>query len=180
MDINIRKLSDYSSLYSSLGVLIGPDLTETEPYCEIDRAARGRTEKGAAVMAVEHFQSRYLERKGFSSRNLRRIRSFHLTYGNTPDRPEKALKLAWMQNVAILEAYETVEEWTWYFNTALEHSWNKAKLLRQIQNDMRGLHRLNEPEDTCYIKEKETVAERGEREKDTSYLPWQYLSELNG
>lgn len=163
--MNIRKPSDYSSLYSALDVLMGSDLAEMELYCEIGRAVCGRTEKGAAVMAAEYLQSRYPERKGFSPRNLRRMRLFYLTYGNTPDRLEKALKLAWTQNVTILEACEAAEERAWYLNAALEHGWNKAELLRQIQNGAWGLHRLDEPEDICYTEEKETVTECGEREK---------------
>ena len=36
--MNIRKPSDYSSLYSALDVLMGSDLAEMELYCEIGRA----------------------------------------------------------------------------------------------------------------------------------------------
>lgn len=178
--MNIRKPSDYSSLYSALNVLMGSDLAETELYCEIGRAVCARTEKGAAVMAAEYLQAEYPDRKGFSPRNLRRMRSFYLAYGNTPAQLEKALKLAWTQNVTILEACEAAEERAWYLNAALEHGWNKAELLRQIQNGAWGLHRLDEPEDICYTEEKETVTECGEREKDTFYLPRQYLSFPHG
>lgn len=173
--MNIRKPSDYSSLYSALDVLMGSDLAEMELYCEIGRAVCGRTEKGAAVMAAEYLQSRYPERKGFSPRNLRRMRLFYLTYGNTPDRLEKALKLAWTQNVTILEACEAAEERAWYLKAALEYGWGKTELLRQIQNGAWGLHWLDEPEDICYTEEKETVTECGEREKDPFYLPRQDL-----
>ena len=89
--MNIRKPSDYSSLYSALNVLMGSDLAETELYCEIGRAVCARTEKGAAVMAAEYLQAEYPDRKGFSPRNLRRMRSFYLAYGNTPAQLEKAL-----------------------------------------------------------------------------------------
>ena len=82
--------------------------------------------------------------------------------------------------MTILEACEAAEERAWYLNAALEHGWNKAELLRQIQNGAWGLHRLDEPEDICYTEEKETVTECGEREKDTFYLPRQYLSIHNG
>mgnify|MGYP001749870373 FL=1 len=173
--MNIRKPSDYSSLYSALNVLMGSDLAETELYCEIGRAVCARTEKGAAVMAAEYLQAEYPDRKGFSPRNLRRMRSFYLAYGNTPAQLEKALKLAWTQNVTILEACEAAEERAWYLNAALEHGWNKTELLRQIQHGAWGLHRLDEPEDICYTEEKETVTECGEREKDTFYLPRQDL-----
>lgn len=176
--MNIRKPSDYSSLYSALDVLMGSNLAEMELYCEIGRAVCGRTEKGSAVIAAEYLQAEYPERKGFSPRNLRRMRLFYLTYGNTPDWLEKALKLAWTQNVTILEACEAAEERAWYLNAALEHSWNKTELLRQIQNGAWGLHRHDEPEDICYTEEKETVTEYGEREKDTFYLPRQDLPDM--
>ena len=55
---------------------MGSDLAEMELYSEIGRAVCARTEKGAAVMAAEYIQSRYPERRGFSPRNLRRMRSF--------------------------------------------------------------------------------------------------------
>ena len=173
--MNTRKPSDYSSLYSALDVLMGSDLTEMELYCEIGRAVCARTEKGSAVMAAEYLQSRYPERKGFSPRNLRRMRLFYLTYGNTPVHLEKALKLAWTQNVTILEACETAEEQAWYLNAALEHGWGKTELLRQIQNGAWGLHWLDEPEDICYTEERENVTECRECEKDTFYLPRQDL-----
>ena len=73
--MNIRKPSDYSSLYSVLDALMGSDLAEMELYCEIGRAVCARTEKGAAVMAAEYLQAEYPDRKGFSPRNLRRMRS---------------------------------------------------------------------------------------------------------
>ena len=112
--MNIRKAVDYSTMFATLESVMKADLPQMELYCEIGRAVCARTEKGSAVMAAEYLQSRYPERKGFSPRNLRRMRLFYLTYGNTPVHLEKALKLAWTQNVTILEACETAEEQAWY------------------------------------------------------------------
>ena len=174
--MNIRKPNDYSAL----DVLMGSDLTEMELYCGIGRAVCGRTEKGAAVMAAEYLQAKYPDRKGFSPRNLRRMRSFYLAYGNTPVQLEKALGLAWTQNVTILEACEATEERAWYLNAALEYGWGKAELLRQIQSGAWMTRGLDEPEDICYTEANKIVTERGESEKDTFYLSRQYLSEPNG
>ena len=178
--MNIRKSNDYSSLYSDLDVLMGSDLAEMELYSEIGRAVCARTEKGAAVMAAEYIQSRYPERRGFSPRNLRRMRSFYLAYGNTPDRLEKALKLAWTQNVTILEGCKTAEERVWYINATLEHGWGKSEIMAQIQDSVWMTRGLDEPEDICYTEEKEELVECGQSEKDTFYLSRQYLSEPNG
>ena len=156
--MNIRKSSDYSSLYSDLDVLMGSDLAEVELYSEIGRAVCARTEKGAAVMAAEYLQSRYPERRGFSPRNLRRMRSFYLAYGNTPDRLEKALKLAWTQNVTILEGCKTAEERVWYINATLEHGWGKAEIMAQIQDSVWMTRGLDEPEDICYTEEKKRIS----------------------
>ena len=131
--MNIRKPNDYSAL----DVLMGSDLTEMELYCGI----------GRAVMAAEYLQAKYPDRKGFSPRNLRRMRSFYLAYGNTPVQLEKALGLAWTQNVTILEACEATEERAWYLNAALEYGWGKAELLRQIQSGAWMTRGLDEPED---------------------------------
>ena len=174
--MNIRKPNDYSAL----DVLMGSDLTEMELYCGIGRAVCGRTEKGAAVMAAEYLQAKYPDRKGFSPRNLRRMRSFYLAYGNTPVQLEKALGLAWTQNVTILEACEATEVRAWYLNAALEYGWGKAELLRQIQSGAWMTRGLDEPEDICYTEANKIVTERGESEKDTFYLSRQYLSEPIG
>ena len=42
-----------------------------------------RPEKGAAVMAAEHLQASCPESKGFSPRNLRRMREFYRAYADS-------------------------------------------------------------------------------------------------
>ena len=92
--MNIRKPSDYSSLYSALDVLMGSDLAEMELYCEIGRGrmrqnGEGRGCHGRGVSP------------GGSTRTERASHPvicavcgpFYLTYGNTPVRLEKALRL---------------------------------------------------------------------------------------
>ena len=55
--MNKRKPVDFTLLYQTLERLMG----------------EGCPEKGAAVMAAEYLQARYLERKGLSPRNLQRM-----------------------------------------------------------------------------------------------------------
>ena len=73
--MNKRKLADYTSMYEALDTLMKTELPEVELYFEIGRAVCARPEKGAAVMAAEYLQANYPECKGFSPRNLRRMRS---------------------------------------------------------------------------------------------------------
>ena len=124
--MNIRKPTDYSAMYRALDQLMGAELPQMELYFEIGRAVCSRPEKGAAVMAAEYLQANYPGGRGFSPRNLRRMREFYRAYADNPELRELALKLGWTQNVAILEGCESFDERTWYLRAALEHRWTKA------------------------------------------------------
>ena len=75
--MNKRKLVDYTSMYEALATLMKTELPEVELYFAIGWAVCVRPEKGAAVMAAEHLQASCPESKGFSPRNLRRMREFY-------------------------------------------------------------------------------------------------------
>ena len=130
--MNIRKNVDYSDMYEALDNLMAKDLPQMELYCEIGRAVCRRTEKGAAVMASEYLNKNYPDIKGFSPRNLRRMRDFYRTYENHPSLLSRALKLGWIQNVVIMEADLTLELREWYINAGNQFGWSKAELTDKI------------------------------------------------
>ena len=127
--MNTRKPADYSAMYGTLDQLMAAGLPQMELYFEIGRAVCARPEKGAAVMAAEYLQANYPEAKGFSPRNLRRMREFYRAYADSQELRALALKLGWTQNAAILEGCEVSRERAWYLRAALEHRWTKAELL---------------------------------------------------
>ena len=81
--MNTRKPADYSAMYGTLDQLMAAGLPQMELYFEIGRAVCARPEKGAAVMAAEHLQASCPESKGFSPRNLRRMREFYRAYADS-------------------------------------------------------------------------------------------------
>lgn len=101
--MNIRKPTDYSDMYRTLDHLMGTALPQAELYFEIGRAVCARPEKGAAVMAAEYLLENYPGDRGFSPRNLRRMREFYRSYADNSELRAMALRLGWTQNVAILE-----------------------------------------------------------------------------
>ena len=119
--MNTRKPADYSAMYGTLDQLMAAGLPQMELYFEIGRAVCARPEKGAAVMAAEYLQANYPEAKGFSPRNLRRMREFYRAYADSQELRALALKLGWTQNAAILEGCEVSRERAWYLRAALEH-----------------------------------------------------------
>ena len=52
--MNIRKPTDYSTMFAALDAAVSAQLPQMEMYCEIGRLVSGRVEKGAAVAASEY------------------------------------------------------------------------------------------------------------------------------
>ena len=72
--MNIRKPTDYVTMFTTLDTLMAAQLPQMELYREIGRVVSGRAEKGAAVAVSEYLQAAYPTAEGFSPRNLRPIR----------------------------------------------------------------------------------------------------------
>ena len=172
--MNVRKIIDYSTMYEALDQLMGVELPQMGLYFEIGMAVCSRPEKGAAVMAAEYLQENYPEAKGFSPRNLRRMREFYRAYADNPELLALALKLGWTQNVAILESCEGSRERAWYLRAALEHRWTKAELLDQIHAGAWLQSTLDEQTDSCYTEGNAVRVECLEHEEDPFCVSWKY------
>ena len=115
--MNIRKPTDYSTMFAALDAAVAAQLPQMELYCEIGRVVSGRSEKGAAVAASEYLQAAYPTADGFSPRNVRRMRDFWQLYSGTPELLGEALHLNRTQNVVIMEAELPAEERRTYERT---------------------------------------------------------------
>ena len=174
--MNKRKPVDYTAMYAALDILMQTELPEVELYFEIGRAVCARLEKGAAVMAAEYLQANYPECKGFSPRNLRRMRESCRAYADNPELLALALKLGWTQNVAILEGCEGSRERAWYLWATLEHRWTKAELLEQIRAGAWLQSTLDEQPDSCYTEGNTVRLECLEHEEDPFCVSWKDLT----
>ena len=150
--MNKRKPVDYTAMYAALDTLLQTKLPEVELYFEIGRAICARLEKGAAVMAAEHLQDNYPQGRGFSPRNLRRMREFYRAYADSWELRELILELGWTQNMTILEGCESIQERAWYLRAALERRWTKVEQLDQIQSKAWLQSMLDKQTDSCYTE----------------------------
>ena len=173
--MNIRKPTDYVTMFTTLDTLMAAQLPQMELYREIGRVVSGRSEKGAAVAASEYLQAAYPAAEGFSPRNVRRMRAFYAAYEKTPEIIRLAMNLGWTQNVAILERCGSSEERAWYIRAALRFGWKKAKLLDAIESQAWLYSSLDEQAISCYTGEKEVTRESECNEKDTLCVSRQYL-----
>ena len=172
--MNIRKPTDYTTMFAALDAAVAAQLPQMELYCEIGRLVSGRAEKGAAVAASEYLQAAYPATEGFSPRNLRRMRAFYATYEESPEITRLAMNLGWTQNVAILERCSSNEERAWYIRAVLRFDWKKAKLLEAIESQAWLHSSLDEQAVSCYTEEKQSQEGEGD-EKDTLCVSRHYL-----
>ena len=178
--MNIRKPTDYVTMFTTLDTLMAAQLPQMELYCEIGRVVSGRAEKGAAVAASEYLQAAYPAAEGFSPRNVRRMRAFYATYEESPEIMQQAMRLGWTRNVAILEGCGSSEERAWYIRAVLRFGWKKAKLLAAIESQAWLHSTLDEQAVSCYTKEKEAMQESESDEEDTLCVSWKYLPQPHG
>ena len=174
--MNIRKPTDYVTMFTTLDTLMAAQLPQMELYREIGRLVSRRSEKGAAVAASEYLQAAYPTAEGFSPRNVRRMRDFYRMYGDTPELLAAAMRLNWTQNVVIMEAELTMDERCWYIRKAAESGLSKTELLRMIERAEHSEIALGENEDTCYTVENDEFSEKNRYEEYPVYLPWEYTN----
>ena len=172
--MNIRKPTDYTTMFAALDALMAAQLPQMELYCEIGRVVSGRIEKGAAVAASEYLQAAYPATEGFSPRNLRRMRAFYVAYEESPEITRLAMYLGWTRNVAILERCGSNEERAWYIRAVLHFGWKKAKLLATIESQAWLHSSIDEQALSCYTEEKEVSQESESDEENTLCVPWEY------
>ena len=178
--MNIRKPTDYITMFTTLDTLMAAQLPQMELYREIGRVVSGRSEKGAAVAASEYLQAAYPTAEGFSPRNLRRMREFYAAYEESPEIIRLAMNLGWTQNVAILERCSSNEERAWYIRAVLRFGWKKAKLLDAIESQAWLHSSLDEQAVSCYTEKNEAMQESESDEEDTLCVSRQYLPQPHG
>lgn len=104
-----------------------------ELYTLIGQSVCRQGEKAFIPHLAEMLADRFPSLKGFSLRNLRRMRDFYRTYENNPILMERAQYLGWTQNAVILEYCETDAQRSFYIGLAVERNLSKLALMKAIQ-----------------------------------------------
>ena len=70
--------------------------------------------------------------KGFSSRNLRRMRIFYNEYKDIQNWPVPLANLPWTHNYTLIEKVKNIEKRVWYARKCVENGWSQTVLIHQI------------------------------------------------
>lgn len=114
-------------------------------YWEIGRSIVDRQEVAGWGQQIIERLARDLrvalpDARGFSARNLWRMRSFYLAW-REPERllPQVVAELPWGHNALLIERLDAPAERLWYAERCVEHGWSRNILAHQI--DSRLYHR---------------------------------------
>ena len=81
---------------------------------------------------AKHIQQNEPEIKGFSDKNIWRMKQFFETYRNTPKLSTLLREISWSHNLAIFSRCNTVEEREFYLKLAKQENFSFRELDRQI------------------------------------------------
>lgn len=74
--------------------------------------------------------------KGFSARNLRRMKRFYNEYKDEAILPPAVAKLPWTHNIILIEKIKDKNKRYWYANEAANDNWSKIVLSHQIDSNL--------------------------------------------
>lgn len=94
-------------------------------------------------------QKAFPEMKGFSSRNLKYMRSFAETHPDFEFVQEVLAQITWYHNIALMEKVKSTEERLWYARQTIDQGWSRNVLVHQIES---GLYRRQGKADTNFSR----------------------------
>jgi predicted nuclease of restriction endonuclease-like (RecB) superfamily len=146
--LDLTKLEGYESFLQGLkervrraqlkaAVAVNTELIEL--YWELGKSIVEQQEKsgwGDAVLErlSKDLTNAFPDMKGFSQRNLYRVRTFYLAYREGSEiLPQAVAKIPWGHNIAILDKVKDPTERAWYVAQTTQYGWSRAILIHQIE-----------------------------------------------
>lgn len=125
IDIIVRAIDEYTTAEKD---------SLLDLYNIIGKAISEQGEKAFIPYLANVLSENFPTSKGFSVRNLRRMRDFYNIYKKRTDLFEMAKLLSWTVNIVILENCESYDEYEFYLNLAKKENLSKLKLIEAIES----------------------------------------------
>jgi predicted nuclease of restriction endonuclease-like (RecB) superfamily len=136
----------YNSQYEALKTL---NKALIALYWEIGKEIYNQQkEKGWGKSIVEvlskELQKEFPDIKGFSARNLWRMRDFYVTYYENEILPPLVAEISWTKNIVIMEKCKDVLEREFYIKMTKRYGWTKNVLINNLENKAYEKYLLNQ------------------------------------
>jgi predicted nuclease of restriction endonuclease-like (RecB) superfamily len=92
--------------------------------------------KSVVVQLADYLQKNEPDLKGFSDKNLWRMKQFYETYQDLPKLSPLLREISWTNNLAIMTRCKTVEEKEFYLRLSASEKYTSRELERQIDSSV--------------------------------------------
>lgn len=99
-----------------------------------DRIASAEWGNGVVPQLAEYISKTAPDLKGFSDKNLWRMKQFYETYSSEPKLSPLVREISWTNNLVLLSRTHSVEEKLFYLTKCIEERYSKRELERQINS----------------------------------------------
>ncbi len=102
----------------------------------IERQATEKWGNKVIETLAKDLQKEFPGIKGFSSRNIWRMRAFYLEYQDPAILPQSVAEIPWGHNILLIEKIKDIGQRLWYAKSAIEHGWSRPVLWHQIDSGL--------------------------------------------
>lgn len=99
-----------------------------------ERIASAEWGDGVVTQLAEYISKTAPDLKGFSDKNLWRMKQFYETYASEPKLSPLVREISWTNNLVLLSRTHTAEEKQFYLSKCIEEHYSKRELERQINS----------------------------------------------
>lgn len=113
---------------------------------------------GVVDQLARHLKTVQPGLRGFTRRNLFRMRQFYVTYRDNEKVSPLVTQLPWTHNLIILSQSKTPEEREFYLKTAIREKWSKRELERQFRGALFERAVLSPPNVSAALTQRQPTA----------------------
>lgn len=116
---------------------------------------------GVVKQLADYISANYPEIKGFSDKNLWRMKQFYETYSDADEKLSPLVReISWTNNLLLLSRTKTIEEKAFYLRLCIDNRLSKRELDRQIDSSLYERTLLSEPKLSTVLREIAPKAEQ--------------------
>lgn len=121
--------------------------------------------KSVVEQLADYLQKNEPDLKGFSDKNLWRMKQFYETYKDLPKLSPLVREISWTNNLIILSRCKTIEEKEFYLILSTKEKYSKRELERQINSGIFERTMLGSPKLSTVLREIQPNVENSFRDK---------------
>ena len=116
---------------------------------------------GVVRQLAEYIERNSPETKGFSDKNLWRMKQFYETYNGADEKLSPLVRqMSWTNNLIIMSRTKTEEERAFYIEECIKERWSKRELDRQIDSALYERNKIGTPKLSPVLREIAPQAEQ--------------------